>query len=359
MRIPFACSIAVAAFAALSCSSASKEQGGSDDDSGAGEENEASGGKASSAAGAGGRGGNGAGNGSTAGFPGISGASTGAGGSLATGGNPSPPGAGGSEDAGNAGDGAAGGGGAAESPFACTAPCELPLGPSDNLPGKSAVVLYDFETHTGTVTNDPEANAASQWVVGFSLDDDPQRGYRSWSTSSWWFAYTEPLEYVDGTYSIRPDVEITSQLVNPATSQILRVVYSFGDQSVRVHAIGVPDCDAATSGACASPGDCATVEGGTLRARTEKCSAGCNGSTTCTATCLSGAGDVSLACSTCYADLLACVTAGCSSACPGTGDSTCMSCETEHDCHLAYMACSGLDYMPRGTLTWPAVQLAR
>jgi hypothetical protein len=242
----------------------------------------------------------------------------------------------------------------------CTAPCELELGPTDNLPGDSAVVLYDFATNTATVTSDPAANAASGWVIGFSYEEDPQRGYGAWSTGSWWFAFTEPLEYVEGTNSMQQNVEVTSQLVNPTTDQILRVVYSFGDHSVRVHAIGVPDCDAAPSGACASPGDCALVEAGTLRMATEACAISCGSEgEPCIARCIADDEELSLECSACYGAFLTCVDTGCPLDCPGEGGSYCMACETAADCHTAFMACSGLDYMPRGTLTWPLAQPAR
>jgi hypothetical protein len=241
----------------------------------------------------------------------------------------------------------------------CVAPCELALGPADNLPGDSAVLVYDFETDTATVTSDPAVNAASDWVIGFSYEADPEHGYGSWSTGGWWFAFTEPLEYVEGTYSMRQDVEITSQMVNPLTDQILRVVYSFGDRTVRVHSAVVPDCDAATAGACASPADCKLVEEGMLRATAASCSGTCGGAADCVSGCVAEAESVSLGCSGCYADFLACVSAACPTECPGSGGNDCMTCETDAACHATFMACSGLDYMPRGTLTWPLPQPVR
>jgi hypothetical protein len=357
MTFGFAFAIGVAALSALGCGTASEDREGSDE---AGEGGERDGSSGSSAqAGAGGRAGSATGTGSSGGsssFAGTGGSgragSSGAVGSAAS----ETGGAAGSEDVGNAPQPRAGGGGGedADDPAVgqCTVPCSLELGPSDNLPGKSAVVLYDFQSNTATLTSDAQANAASQWVIGFSYESDPTRGYSAWTTGPWWFAFTDPLEYVEGTHSMRQDLEITSQMVNPTTNQIVRVVYSFGQESVSVHAVVVPACDAAESGACASPSDCSAVDAGTVRARAETCSLACNGGVDCSASCVAEAASLSLGCSTCYAEFVACATSSCPNVCPGSGNG-CMICETEHDCHLGFMACSGMDYMPRGTLTWP------
>jgi hypothetical protein len=257
-----------------------------------------------------------------------------------------------------------GAGGADDAPTrnrgeSCTAPCELTLGPTDNLPGDSAVVLYDFETNVATLTSDPVANAESEWVIGFSYEADPQRGYRAWSTYDWWFAFTEPLEYVEGTTGMKQYVEVTTEMVSPATSRILRIVYSFGDHTVNIHSIVVPDCDSAQSGACASPDDCSLVDAGMLRTAASKCNGTCAGDQSCIAGCMSEGEELSLGCSECYAAFLGCVTAGCPTECPGQGGGDCMACETSAGCHTAFMECSGLDYMPRGTLTWPLGPIAR
>jgi hypothetical protein len=74
---------------------------------------------------------------------------------------------------------------------------------------------------------------------------------------------------------------------------------------------------------------------------------------------VSAAEKLSAECSGCYADFLSCVSMGCATECPGQGGNACMTCETDHDCHSAFMACSGLDHMPRGTLTWPLGQTIR
>jgi len=235
----------------------------------------------------------------------------------------------------------------------CTAPCQLELEATGDLPGKSAVVVYDFDTNTAVVSSDTDVSLNSQWVIGFTFEDDPQHGYGSWVRNDWWFAYTEPLEYVDGTYSMKQGELITSELINPKTNQILRIVYSYGDQTVNVHEVRVPSCSTATSGMCASPSDCGPVEAGTVRAATEACSTSCGADSPCVPNCVVNNQSLSLGCANCYVDFLHCVTSGCSDACPSQGGNACMNCETDAGCHDGFMACSGLDYMPRGTLTWP------
>ena len=53
-----------------------------------------------------------------------------------------------------------------------------------------------------------------------------------------------------------------------------------------------------------------------------------------------------------YAEFEACVTTNCSEDCPGQGGNACMNCEVEN-CRVAYMACSGLDFVPPNVLTLP------
>jgi hypothetical protein len=235
----------------------------------------------------------------------------------------------------------------------CTAPCQLDLEATGDLPGKSAVVVYDFDTNTAVVSSDTDVSLNSEWAIGFTFEDDPQHGYGSWTRNDWWFAYTEPLAYVDGTYSMKQGELITSELINPKTNRILRIVYSYGDQTVNVHEVRVPSCSTATVGMCASPADCGPVEAGTVRAATEACDASCGAAAGCVPNCVVTDQKISLGCANCYADFLRCVTIGCPDACPSQGGNACMSCETDAGCHDSFMACSGLDYMPRGTLTWP------
>ena len=374
MRVLFACVTACAALVAVSCASASSQEDG--DGTGEGGETSAGGstaqvgsggasgrGGAPSAPGTGSSGRSSAGSGPSGSTgSGGSGTSGGTGGSGATNGAPVDSGGSANEDGDAGAAGSAASAGLGSNPAfgvyqgECVAPCELELAPSENLPGESAVVLYDALTNTALVTSDPAANAARNWVIGFTYETDPELGYASWSTNGWSFAFTEPLEYVSGTQSMRQDVEITSQMVNSSTNQIVRVVYSFGQESVRIHEIGVPDCDGATGGACASVKDCKAVEAGGVRGAAEICGGTC-GNRDCVADCVAKAESLSVECSGCYADFVACVSMGCASDCPGTGGKACMTCETEHQCHTAFMACSGLNHMPRGTLTWPAAQV--
>lgn len=367
MRLSLACVLASTAWLAIvgGCSTSSKSGSLSDGDSGEGGDamggarSEAQGGKAAR----GGAAGSGAGTGSSSGSSSVAsgGATTGSGGSG--GGQPTSGSSFGASEAGGAAgadDGLTGDagepGGPAPGGSECIVPCELELGPADNLPGDSAVVVYDFETGTATLTTNPAVNAAGEWVIGFNYETNPEYGYGSWSTGDWWFAYTDPVAYVEGTYGMKPGIEFTSELVNPNTNQILQVVYSFGAHSVSVQAIGVPRCDDTPSGACASEDDCASVDAGMLRSAAQTCSGGCGGENECAASCLAEGQDVTAGCASCYTDFVACVTAACPKECPGTGSDACMRCETDSACHLAFMACSGLGYMPRGTLTWPAAQ---
>ena len=368
---------------ALAFAGCSGKSSGDDDDGGAGGESGASGGSAGKAqagasgkAGTGGAVGNtgGAGSGGSAGKAvGGSGGSSGQGaaagsggvaGSGSSGGSSGKAGAsmGGTAQGGDGGtpDMPGGSGGDGGEPShdvgppqqgSCTAPCQLELAPTGDLPGDSAVLVYDFESGTATLTSDAATSMTSEWVIGFSFEDDPQHGYGSWGRNQWWFAFTKPLVYVEGTYSQAQDVETTSEMINPKTNQILLVTYSFGEHTVRVLDAHEPKCTDGTGGVCTSAHDCPAVDGGILRADTEACAGGCSNSS-CTTTCLAQDGGISTDCAGCYVDFLACVTEGCPTDCPSQGGNACMSCEVEH-CSDAFMSCSGLDYMPRGTLTWP------
>ena len=66
-----------------------------------------------------------------------------------------------------------------------------------------------------------------------------------------------------------------------------------------------------------------------------------------------GTAGTSIGCAACYSTFETCVNDACYADCPGQGGNVCMSCEVEN-CHTAFLECSGLEYMPRGTLTWPA-----
>lgn len=366
-----------ATLAFVGCSGKSS---GDDDDGG---EAGASGGSAGTAqAGGGGRAGTGGAKGGAGGTGNGGSAGKAAGGSAGTGGSDAASGSGGASGGGGASGqggsglggtaGRAGDGGTPEMPGgsggnggepshdvgppqegSCTAPCQLELAPTGDLPGDSAVLVYDFETGTATLTSDAETSTTSDWVIGFSFETDPQHGYGAWGRNQWWFAFTKPLVYVDGTYSMAQDVEITSQMINPQTDQILLITYSYGEHTVRIHDVRVPACGDAPGGACTSAADCPAVEGGILRADAEVCERDCNASASCETTCLAGDGGISTGCAACYVEFLDCVTTECTgNGCPSQGGNACMNCEVER-CSDAFMSCSGLDYMPRGTLTWP------
>jgi hypothetical protein len=355
---------------------------GDDDDGGEGGESRASGGNAGKApaggtakAGTGGAAGTsgGASNGGSAGK--AAGGSSGASGQGAAGGSSGATGGGGATGTGGSsmgGTGQVAEGGAPEmaggrggnggepnhdvgppQEGSCTAPCQLELAPTGDLPGDSAVVVFDAESGTATLTSDAATSMESEWVIGFTYETDPQHGYGAWTRNSWWFVFTKPLVYVQDSYSMAQDVETTSELINPQTDQIVLVTYSYGEHTVRVLDVHVPKCGETQGGACTSNGDCPAVEGGILRADAEACNLDCNASSSCETTCVSQDGGISGACASCYVDFLDCVSAECSgNGCPSQGGNACMNCEVEH-CSDAFMSSSGLDYMPRGTVTWP------
>ncbi|HEX5100553.1 MAG TPA: hypothetical protein VFV94_13685 [Polyangiaceae bacterium] len=366
----------VALGAALAVVGCSGKSSGDDDDGGAGGESGASGGSAGKTqAGGTGKAGTGGAKGDTGGNGNGGSAGKAVGGSAGTSGSGGASGGGGvsgQAGSGMGGIGRAGDGGTPEMPGgsggnggepshdvgppqqgSCTAPCQLELAPTGDLPGDSAVLVYDFETGTATLTSDADTSVTSDWVIGFSFETDPQHGYGAWGRNQWWFAFTKPLVYVDGTYSMAQDVDMTSQMINPETDQTLLVTYSYGEHTVRILDVRVPACSDAQGGACTGAADCPAVEGGILRADAEVCERDCNASASCETTCLAEDGGISAGCAGCYVEFLDCVTTECTgNGCPSQGGNACMNCEVEH-CSDAFMSCSGLDYMPRGTLTWP------
>jgi len=237
----------------------------------------------------------------------------------------------------------------------CTVPCELALARTGDLPGESAVLVYDFESGTATLTSDAATSRQGEWVLGFTDETDGEYsfGYGARTRNSWLSLLTMQLDCAQDSYTFAHDVERMSELVNLKTHQIVLVTYSYGDRTVRVLDAHVPKCGEAQGGACTSTGDCPAVEGGILRADAEACDRDCNASASCETTCVSQDGGVSTACASCFVDLVDCVTTECGANwCPGETANGCMNCELAH-CSGAFMRCTGLDYMPVGTFTWP------
>ncbi len=319
---------------------------------GASRSDDEAGGSGQGGAASGGRSGNGGRSaGGAAGTSATAGSSSG--GLAGAGGSPSSGGFAGSA---GASAGAAGAAGVGEVPVdvgppqqgSCTPPCQLMLEAGSDLPGVSATLTYDFGSGTAVVTA-----GQGNGVISFSYETN-QYGYGAWSSGSWWFAFTEPEAYANDSHSLEQDTLMTAQMENPSTGQVLLVVFSFGDQTVRIHQVRVPDCDAAMSAVCTPVQDCSAVEGDTVGDTTATCASACGTSmTSCTAGCISSDEGMSFACATCYAEFVACSAANCVDWCPGGGGNGCMVCQTDAGCHLEFMACSGLDYMPHGTLTLP------
>jgi hypothetical protein len=287
----------------------------------------------------------------------------GAGGAGAGGAGAGGAGAGGAGAGGISGGGPGGTGGVMLDPDpgppvtgSCAAPCEIVLEEHAGLPSegaKGAVLVYDFETGESELTSDVAVYDAHEWVLSFTLENN-HYGYGVWVSTPWSFVFADPYEYDEGGYSLRQDFQMTVQLVNTDTDQGVMVVFSLGEETARVHAVWEPNCNWATSGACASPGDCGLVHGGSLRPAAEACASECVAAsvTTCISDCIASGQGLSPGCSDCYADYMECVSSSCSEDCPGQGGNVCMSCEVEN-CRTAFMSCSGLDHIPTNILTLP------
>jgi hypothetical protein len=315
-------------------------------------------------AGAGGAAGSASGSGGTdaGGVSGTAGSGAGLGGAGGSGAGAGGAGAGGAGAGGVSGGGPGGTGGVMLDPDpgppvtgSCAAPCEIVLEEHAGLPSegaKGAVLVYDFETGESELTSDVGVYDAHEWVLSFTLENN-QYGYGVWA-SSFWFVWVDPYEYDEGGYSLLQDLQMTAQLVNTQTDQSLMVVFSLGEETARVHAVWEPNCNWATSGACASPGDCSLVHGGTLRPAAEACASECVAAsgTTCVSSCIASGQGLSPGCSDCYSDYIECVSSSCSADCPGQGGNVCMSCEVDN-CRTAFMTCSGLDHIPANILTLP------
>jgi hypothetical protein len=78
---------------------------------------------------------------------------------------------------------------------------------------------------------------------------------------------------------------------------------------------------------------------------------------TCTAQCIASGVGLSVACADCYASFVACTRTMCPGPyecpTPRMAGSGCLRCQVDKGCHSAFMACSGLDYTPLGTLLLP------
>jgi hypothetical protein len=213
----------------------------------------------------------------------------------------------------------------------CTPPCGIVMSPNAEYVGgaEGATLYYDPDTGAATLRNDPE-NAATGEVKIMSFTWEPgDYGYGSWVSSPLFWVFAQNSEY-DYGYSEWADHLIRAQVRDPDTGIDYLVVYSYdgsGTHAVRIHELRIPECDAGGSGRCLNATDCPLVEAGSTGLRSD--------------------------CQICYDRLGLCTTTNCPDDCPGGVGNGCLVCQTSASCHIDFMNCSGLDYVPPNTLKYP------
>jgi len=251
----------------------------------------------------------------------------------------------------------------------CAPPCEVPLarrryfGDAYDATSRIAVLDFDFGTNSATLTNAQSTISSDAFVVMFTLDDFRVYGYDFRVRGSQWMGeFLYPFEYAPNSMSLRKNFPMTLALYDTTNGDVALVDFSFGDATVAVSAIRRPDCMRATTGACAGGSDCSAIDRGTARATAEGCAAGCSASEPdCVASCVASGEGLSPGCASCYAAFADCVNTYCPKGgpdCPYAG-TNCVICETNGQladrpsCEADFLTCSGLDYMPPGTLSVP------
>lgn len=216
-----------------------------------------------------------------------------------------------------------------------TASCEPPCGVELLADGATyagdawARLVYDSSKGSFLLFNDVSFTpAVLTTVIAFSFNGST--GYSTWSTSSLWFVFSLNYQYSSGYngYSVMRDIPITSQLFDSSAGTSYLVTYQFGNRTVSVLAARIAACDSSLATVCQNERDCPSVEVGDTSS-------------------------LSAACSACYSAVRTCSSTNCAADCPGLGGNVCQMCETDHGCHVAFMQCAGMDYMPAATLTFP------
>jgi hypothetical protein len=193
-----------------------------------------------------------------------------------------------------------------------------------------ATLFSDSTTGQFTLRNNPDqATSTSLPLLIFTYSST--EGYSVATQNNIWFAFTE--NYVYSTdyngYSLALDTVVTADLVDATTGQMYIVQFSMQANSVTIIEARAASCDSSKNTTCQNATDCPKVAAGQVSS-------------------------LSTACSACYAAFTACSATNCPTDCPGQGGNACMMCQTDNGCHTAFMQCSGLDYMPPGTLTLPS-----
>lgn len=236
----------------------------------------------------------------------------------------------------------------------CAVPCALEFeAHADYVGGTTGATLFYDPAQGGSATlrADPTSGAPGEEVLLIFTYEDNDYGNGVWVRASRWFIFVEPYEYEYG-YSLQENVVMTAQLVDADTHQLMMIAFEFGDRTVGVHEVWEPGCAPGAAGACGNEADCPIVDSGVGRPAADACLESCSDDANCPSACISTETGLSSACADCYQQYSACVAAGCSDTCPGQGGNACMLCEVD-TCREAFQACSGLDHVPPGLLTYP------
>jgi hypothetical protein len=213
----------------------------------------------------------------------------------------------------------------------CEPPCGVVMAPDDRYVGgaEGATLFYDPATGTATLRNDPD-NAGTDEVAIISFTwEAGDYGYGAWVSSPLFWVFAQNTGY-DYGYSDWADTLIRAQIHDPDTDTDYIVVYSYdgsGTHGARIHELRIPSCDAEGEGRCLNSSDCPLVEAGST--------------------------GLSAECQTCYDRLDRCTTINCPDDCPGGAGNGCLNCQADAECHIDFMNCGGLDYLPPNTLKLP------
>jgi hypothetical protein len=216
---------------------------------------------------------------------------------------------------------------------ACAAPCSASLQTNAEYTSLQAIngatLFYDSTTGQLTLRNNPD-QAASTATPLLIFTYSSTEGYSVWTHGNVWFAFTENYDYSTdyAGYSLQLNHVVTADMVDATTGQMYIIKFSLQVNSVAIAEARLASCNATQGTTCQNATDCPNVTSGQIPS-------------------------LSSACAACYTAFNACSATYCATDCPGQGGNACMMCQTDNGCHTDFMQCSGLDYMPRGTLTLP------
>ena len=207
----------------------------------------------------------------------------------------------------------------------CITPCGVELVVNeDHLGMEWSALFLNPNTGEGRLTNDPSLELEG-WILVVMLTYDSS-GY-----DMWFRAYSEPIDiendHYDQAWKMLPFDPARVQINELSSDTPVNAVVSFGDHEVYVHAVYIPKCHDTGDGVCENGSDCPPINDGVTYPETAACQA-------------------------CYDQYAACSEENCPIECPSTGNG-CKICEVNAGCNTEFMACSGLDYLPPGTINLP------